>query len=63
LDLGESSEVLTTIENRDRENYWKKPSNGTLNVAVLYTSNKQPPGRKEIEHELRVYLDLPWGDK
>ncbi|SPF40532.1 conserved hypothetical protein [Candidatus Desulfosporosinus infrequens] len=63
LDIGESSKVLTTIENHDRVSCWKKQSNGTLHVAVFYTFNKQPPGRKEIEQELRGNFDLPCGDK
>ena len=62
LDIGESSRVLTTLENHDGTS-WTKNSNGTLSVAVFYTSNKQPPGRKEIEQELRGNFNLPCGHK
>jgi len=63
LDIGESAQVRTSIENHDRSSCWTKNSNGSLYVAVLYTLNKQPPGRMEVEQALRGNFDLPCGNK
>ena len=63
LDLGESAQVKTRIENHDRSSCWEEKSKGTLYVAVFYTLNKQPPGRMELEQELRGKLNLILGDK
>lgn len=63
IDIGESAQVKTRIENHDRAECWKKNCNGTLKVAVYYTPNKQQTGRKEIEQELRDKYDPPCGDR
>lgn len=63
LDVGESSQVKTRISNHDREEQWIKNSKGNLSVAVLYTPNKQQPGRKEIEQKLRDIYSPCCGDR
>jgi len=63
LDVGESSQVKTRIESHDRAKQWNKNCEGNLSVAVLYTPNKQQPGRKEIEQFLRDKYKPCCGDR
>ncbi len=63
IDIGESSEVKTRVENHDRADCWKRNKQGSLCVAVYYTPNKQQSGRKEIEQELRRQYNPPCGDR
>jgi len=59
IDVGESSEVKTRIENHDREACWNGKRKGQLQVAVLYTPNSQQQGRMNIEQDIRQnYLNL-----
>ncbi|MGE4296476.1 MAG: hypothetical protein AB7E47_00485 [Desulfovibrionaceae bacterium] len=53
IDVGESHELKTRVENHDRGDCWKRHSKGTIGCAPYYTPNKQQPGRKEIEQEIR----------
>jgi len=53
LDIGESAEVKSRVENHDRSDCWERNCNGTINYSVYYTPNKQQAGRMEIEQELR----------
>lgn len=53
LDVGESAEVKSRVENHDRKDCWKRNCDGTINYSVLYTLNKQQAGRMEIEEEIR----------
>ncbi len=63
IDIGESSEVKTRVENHDREECWKQSCSGTLAVSVLYTPRKQRSGRMEIEQELRNEYNPPCGER
>ncbi len=63
IDIGESSQVKTRVENHDRLGCWKDNCKGKLYVAVLYTPHKQQSGRKEIEQELREQYNPPCGDR
>ena len=63
IDVGESAEVKTRIENHDRSDCWVKNCTSNLAVAVLYTPNKMQPGRKEIEAKIRGRFNPPCGDR
>nr|WP_321356991.1 hypothetical protein [uncultured Draconibacterium sp.] len=63
IDIGESAKVKSRIETHDRADCWEKNCNGQLTVSVLYTPNKQQPGRKEIEQELRKQYNPPCGER
>lgn len=61
LDVGESANVKTRIENHDRKNCWNRNKKGTLYYAVYYTPNLQQSGRMEIEQEIRSQYKPPCG--
>lgn len=63
VDVGESSEVKSRVENHDRQSCWKRSCNSTLVVAVLYTPHLQQAGRREIEQKIRNQFDLPCGQR
>lgn len=63
VDVGESSQVKTRVENHDRKDCWQRNCRGTLHVAVLYTPNLQQPGRSEIEQEIRHQYNPPCGER
>lgn len=53
VDVGESSDVKSRVENHDRKGCWDRNSIGTLKVAVLYTPGLDQSGRMAIEEEVR----------
>lgn len=61
IDVGESANIKTRIENHDRENCWSKNCLGTLTVSVLYTPNLHRTARLEIEQEIRNKFNTPCG--
>lgn len=61
IDIGESANVKTRIENHDRVDCWRRNGGGVLAVAVLYTPNHQQQGRMAIEQELRQLYNPPCG--
>ncbi len=64
IDVGESSEVKSRVENHDRKSCWNKNITGQFRVAVHYTPNKQQAGRKEIEQAIRDSYDgIPCGER
>lgn len=63
LDVGESAQVKTRVENHDRKGCWQRHRKGTLYVAVLYTPNLQQPGRSAIEQEIRRQYNPPCGER
>lgn len=63
VDIGESAEVKSRIENHDRRPCWSENSNGTLEVAVLYTTSLHQCGRKEIEQKIRNKFHPSCGDR
>jgi hypothetical protein len=64
IDVGESAEVKTRVENHDRKACWARNcSSGELYVAVLYTPNLQQPGRTAIEQEIRQLYSPPCGER
>ena len=54
VDIGESEDVRTRIENHDRGDCWKRNQRGTLTVAVLYTPGMSGDRRRAIESALRA---------
>ncbi len=63
IDVGESSEVKTRIENHERRDCWTKNCRGTLTYSVYYTPNLQQPGRKLVEQELRKLYNPVCGER
>lgn len=63
VDIGESGEVKTRVENHDREPCWESHNQGTLAVAVIYKPNQQQAGRKLIEQELRTQFNPLCGER
>lgn len=63
VDVGESSEVKTRIENHDRTDCWKENCTGTLAYAVLYTPDIPEEGRRLIEQEIRTQYRPPCGER
>lgn len=61
LDVGESSEVRTRIQNHDRRHCWYQHCNGTIKYAVYYTPHMQGAGRRSIEQEIRDDYEPPCG--
>lgn len=57
IDVGESGEVKTRIENHDRKPCWTRNNKGRLYVAVLYTPGANQAGRVEIEQQLRSRIN------
>jgi hypothetical protein len=53
VDVGESANIKSRIENHERGNCWTKNRIGTLKVAVLYTPGLHQVGRIQIEQEIR----------
>ncbi len=53
IDIGESATVKDRLDTHDRKECWDKNCRGIIHYAVLYTPNKQQPGRMEIEQALR----------
>ena len=64
VDIGESADVKTRVENHDRKSCWsQKCSAQNLHVAVYYTPNMQQSARIAIEQELRSRFPNLCGDK
>jgi hypothetical protein len=61
VDVGESSQVKSRIENHDRKSCWKRHCNQNLAVAVLYTPHLQQQGRMQIEQKIRDTYNFPCG--
>ncbi|WP_321403877.1 hypothetical protein [Maridesulfovibrio sp.] len=63
VDIGESREIRSRVQDHDREECWGWESEGVLDYAVIYTSGKQKAGRMEVEHELRAQYSPPCGGR
>lgn len=57
IDVGESANVKTRVQNHDRKDCWKKNCQEIIVYAVLYTPNLQQLGRMEIEQKIRKKFD------
>jgi predicted GIY-YIG superfamily endonuclease len=63
IDVGESAQVKTRVDNHDRKECWSRNCSRTLTVSVLYTPNAQQPERLQIEQELRDQYNPPCGKR
>lgn len=61
LDVGESHNVKTRVEQHDRKPCWQRHKEGRVVVAAYYTPNAQQPGRKAIEQDIRANYLVPCG--
>ena len=53
IDIGESTQVKSRIENHDRKTCWSRNSLGTVGAAVLYTPGWSSNQRRDLESSLR----------
>ncbi len=60
IDVGESEEVKTRVENHDRKDCWEKECKETITYSAYYCDEKT---RENIEQELRSEFELPCGEK
>jgi len=63
VDVGESAQVKSRVENHDRKPCWVGNKQGILTASVLYTPNAQQAGRMAIEQEIRRQFNPPCGDR
>lgn len=63
LDVGESGQIKTRIDNHDRKNDWTRSSSGTLGAAILYTSGWSDQQRRNLESEIRDAYNPPCGER
>ena len=62
VDVGESANVKTRVENHDRKDCWRRNSNNIV-LAAYYTPNLQQSGRMMIEQDLRDRYNAPCGER
>jgi hypothetical protein len=63
IDVGESEDVRTRIENHDRKSCWQRHRQGTIGVAVLYTPGWMPEHRRQLESRIRREFNPPCGER
>jgi len=63
VDVGESSEVKSRVENHERKDCWKKNCNGTIKYAAYYIEYGKKPSRAEVEQDIRNNYSIPCGEK
>ena len=61
LDVGESEQIRTRIENHEREDCWLRNRLGRICYAALYMPGSTKRQRMEIEEELRRRLEPACG--
>lgn len=61
LDVGESLNVKTRVENHDRMFCWTQNRLGTLQFAAYYTPGWTPAERRELEKTVRDATNPPCG--
>ncbi|KKN21385.1 hypothetical protein LCGC14_0926020 [marine sediment metagenome] len=64
VDVGESHQVKTRVENHDRQPCWRTNANsGGLYYAAHYTPGQQQPARQAIEEAIRRQYNPPCGSR
>ena len=58
IDLGESGEIKTRIENHDRKDCWEKNKKGTITIWAHYVGKND---RETIEQHIRGKYKFPCG--
>ena len=53
VDVGESDNVKSEVENSDRKPLWYQNCSGTLVATVYYTLDTEQPERARIERKIR----------
>jgi len=53
IDVGESDDVRSAVEDNGRREFWERKCSGTLVVSVYYTSDMQRSERERLEREIR----------
>ena len=62
VDMGESDNVKTSIENHDRKDCWVNNCKGEILVAALYTKEMDSRGRSDIVSFIRSREFVPCND-
>jgi len=63
IDVGESTQVKSRVDDHDRKDCWQRNCSGTLTVSVYYTPNLQSSGRIAVEQEIRRKYNPPCGER
>lgn len=53
VDVGESGQIRTRVQNHDRADCWSRHQQGSLSVAVLYTPGWTDDQRRALEGRIR----------
>ena len=61
VDVGESKDIKSRVDNHDRKDCWKKSCVGALSVAVLYTPHLPQEGRLQIIAKIKREYNPPCG--
>jgi hypothetical protein len=61
LDIGESHQVRTRVENHDRKECWDSNCLGILKYAVYYVEYGKKPSRMEVERDIAANYYLICG--
>ncbi len=59
VDVGESNDIKSRVDNHDRKDCWKMSCAGALSAAVLYTGFLRQEGRRQIETKIRRQYNPP----
>lgn len=54
VDVGESCQVKSRIDNHDRKSCWQGKIKGQIECAVFYTPNANQHGRMQVEQDIRA---------
>jgi len=60
IDVGESGEIASRLDNHEREDCWNKEKNGNLTFSALYVTEQE---REKIEQEIRSQYNVPCGER
>ena len=63
LDVGESGDVRTRIEQHDRKACWRRHALGDIGVSVSYTPGYTTAERQKIEGYIRAAMNPPCGER
>ena len=61
LDVGESEQVRTRLQNHDRASCWQRNRKGPLGFAACYTPGWTADQRRALEKKIRDTYDPPCG--
>ncbi|MFW5856088.1 MAG: hypothetical protein ACOCVB_02315 [Bacillota bacterium] len=63
IDIGESAQVKSRVDNHERMKCWLKNCQGIITVSVYYTKHWTQEGRFQFQQKLRKLYNPPCGKK